>query len=242
MKRIPHISHRYWDQGWENMPAHLATMCDGFDALHPGWQHERWDRQRVLDEVDLREGHQLFLNASDYVPPDSVPQMRADIARYAIARQFGGVTLDTDYYWHKAIDDLLPKANIVLCHEVDGGWIANGFLAANPKHTLLTRVLAGMPENAESLVGKGLRANTFTGPKYLTPIVRALGAREDLRLLPAKTFHPVPWNRPQDAHHHQRYTSSYAVHAWAHQRGLKGIDKGIWRTWDESADAPAEAV
>lgn len=232
MKAIPHRSHRVWLQGRENLPDHLADLCQGFDDLHPGWSHEWWSHERICDEVDLREARQVYLDAELYVPPDSVMQMRADIARYAIARQYGGVTLDVDYAWQKPIDDLIRSANVVLGWEADNQWVACGFMAANPKHTLFTKVLAGIPARAAEIAGRGLRANAFTGPKYLTPIVKALGERADLRILPAATLHPVPWSDAAQPYDPARFPEAVAVHLWAHQRAMR--IGGVWRTWDDS--------
>lgn len=235
MRAISHVSHRVWLQGREHLPDHLADLCQGFDDRHPGWQHEWWSHERICDELDLRESRQTYLDAELYVPADSVMQMRADIARYAILRQHGGVTLDVDYAWQKPVDDLIRASNVVLAYESDGEWIANGFMAANPKHTLYTRVLAAIPARASEVAGRGLRANAFTGPKFFTPIVKALGDRLDLRVLPAATLHPVPWSDAAKPYDPARFPEAVAVHLWAHQKGMRGVDHGIWKTWGELA-------
>lgn len=235
MRAIPRVAHRVWLQGRDQLPDHLAELCQTFDDLHPGWETQWWSHERICDELDMRAARQTYLDAELHVPPDAVMQLRADIARYAILRAFGGVTLDTDYRFFKPIDELLPGAAVVMAHEVDGGWIANGFMAANAKHTLHTRLLDGIPANAEALAGKGLRANTYTGPKYLTPLVRGMGARPDVRVLPSALFHGVPWNKPELADRYDRKgpRGAYAVHYWAHQRGIR--TGGKWKTWGEMA-------
>lgn len=228
VRAIPRVVHRYWHSGRENLPDHLAELCQTFDDLHVGYETQWWSHERACDELDMRAARQTYLDAELHVPPDAVNQMRADIARYAILRQYGGITLDVDYRFIKPIDELLPGAAVVMAHEVDGGWIANGFMAANAKHTLHTRLLDGIPGNAEALAGKGLRANTYTGPKYLTPLVRGMGQRVDVRVLPARTFHSVPWNKPFLADRTRPPAGAYAVHYWQHQRQLKGEWPATW--------------
>jgi mannosyltransferase OCH1-like enzyme len=229
--RIPRRAIRIWLQGLDRMPARLRAMCDTFDELHPDWTLDWYDDERIRDEVDLREGRDLYDNAPRYVPVDSVAQLRADIARYAILRQRGGVTLDVDYHWHRPVDDLLTDAAVVLAYEKTDLWIACGFMGARRGHTLFTKVLAGLPANAARFLGSGLRANVFTGPKYLTATVNRLGPREDIRLLPDQLLHGVPWNRWQQARTEPVHPDAYATHAWAHQRGLAGVDAGSWKTW-----------
>lgn len=232
MRAIIKRAHRVWLQGPENLPDHLAELAHTFDDLHPAWSTEWWSHERICDELDMRAARQVYLDAELYVPADSVLQMRADIARYAIARQHGGVTLDVDYMWQKPIDPLIRSANVVLAYETDHEWIACGFMAANPKHTLFTQVLDAIPARAAEIAGRGLRANAFTGPKFLTPIVRSLGERADLRILPAATLHPMPWSDAHQPYDPARFPEAVAVHLWAHQRAMRF--GGIWRTWDAS--------
>lgn len=228
--RIPRRAIRIWLQGVDQMPAHLRALCDTFDELHPAWATEWYDDERIRDEVDLREGRELYENAEAYVPVDSVAQLRADIARYAILRQRGGVTLDCDYRWHRPIDELLSDAAVVLSWERTGQWIACGFMGARAGHTLFTKALAGLPTRAQEIAGRGLRANAYTGPKYLTPTVNALLPRADVRLLDDHLLHAVGWDQWRDTDDAPDPTA-YGTHLWAHQRGLNGADGGIWRTW-----------
>lgn len=239
MRAIPHVAHRVWLQGRENLPPHLAELCDTFDVIHPGWQKEWWDADRIDAELDLRQGKELYDRAADLVPPDSVMQLRADIARYAILHAHGGVTIDVDYHWLQAIDPLLKGKGFVASHEVDGGWICNGFMASVPRHTLLTQILAGLPAQAESLqaiaatTGQHFKANYFTGPKYITDLLKANLHRPEVSIRPSVEFQPVPWNKPLAAERAsaRRFPQSYAVHRWSHQMGLKV--GGHWKTWGE---------
>lgn len=239
-RAIPRVSHRVWLQGREHLPEHLVKLCDGFDSLHPGWTHEWWSAERIEDEVDLRQGKEIYDRAADLVPPDSVMQLRADVARYAILRQYGGVAIDVDYLWLRAIDPLLKGKGFVTSHEVDGGWICNGFMASVPGHTLLTQILAGLPGQAEMLqantadTGTLFKANYYSGPKYITSLLKANLHRPEVSIRPAVEFQPVPWNRPLagEGATTRRFPRSYAVHQWAHQRGLR--EGGVWDTWTDS--------
>jgi mannosyltransferase OCH1-like enzyme len=233
-RTIGHLAHRVWLQGRDQLPEHLATLCDTFDALHGGWQKEWWDAERIETEVDLRQGREIYDRAADLVPPDSVMQLRADVARYAILRQFGGVTIDVDYHWLRNIDDVVKGRGFVASYEVDGGWICNGFMGAAPGHTLLTQILAGLPAQAEWLAAQGgtYKANYYTGPKYITALLRDNLHRPEVTIRPAVEFQPVPWNKPLAAERAslKRFPHSYAVHRWSHQMGLRV--GGHWNTWD----------
>ena len=231
--RIPRRAIRVWLQGHDRLPDHLRRLCDTFDELHPLWTLDWYDDERIRAEVDLREGRELYEHAERYVPDHSVHQLRADVARYAILRQRGGVTLDCDYRWHRPIDELVADASAVLAYEKNDVWIACGFMGARAGHTLFTKLLAGLPANAarHRPSVRVLGANVISGPKYLTPVVEALGPREDLRLLPDHLLHAVPWNRWNQTPDGPQHPDAYATHVWAHQRGIAGVDNGAWRTW-----------
>lgn len=224
---MKHVIHRVWLQGLDQMPDHLREMCRSFDQLHPTWEQQWWDHERILDELDLRAARGLYEQATEFVPVDAVNQLRADIARYAILRAHGGVTADVDYYWHHPIDQLLTGVKVAFAYEVDHTWVACGFMAATKNHTVFTKILDRMPDHAAQIRGRGLRANAFSGPRYLTQVLNDL-ARDDVTIFPAAHFHPVPWNQHQAATP-EAFPDSYAVHAWAHQRGLTG--SAAWRTW-----------
>lgn len=224
------MAHFTWLQGVDQVPEHLKVLTEKFIELNPKIKIEWWDETSVRDEIDLREGAEAFDNAADYVPVDAVMQMKADIARYAIVREFGGLALDLDYQWRKPVDDLIKGTQVALGEETKNQWIACGFLASIPKHPLFTRLLAGIPDNLQSLAGKGYRANRLTGTQYLTRTVKEMGDRPEIRLLAPSVLHPVPWNKPELADDPDRYPDSYAVHLWSHQRGLKDASSQ-YRTW-----------
>lgn len=209
---IPKVRHVMWGQGRAEMPDQIRQWVDSFDQHHPDWTTEFWDDDRIRDH-GLGDLQEVYDRADEWTVPDSVWQLRCDIARYVIVHQLGGMWTDADYQWYGPIDPHLAGASFVACWETDNLWLANGLIAATPGHPALRAVLAGLPANLRRHSGR--RANWLAGPKYWTRIVRS---RDDVTLLPSSVLHSIPWNSTSDA---PPPDGSPAVHRWWHQQTLR---------------------
>lgn len=211
---IPRTAHFIWLQGRASLPQWLSELHDTFTYFNPSWRVRWWDESQILD-MGLKN-EQAYLDAGKIVPPDSVFQMKSDIARYEILNRYGGVYADADYKWQKPIDSLLTGANFVMCWEVQNTWLANGFIGSVPGHPTLRRFIEDIPDSVSQSRGKRIRANRITGPKFVTG-----RTHPGDRLLDSWTLNPVPWNQPERCVS-EEFPHSTAIHMWQHQRQLRG--------------------
>jgi mannosyltransferase OCH1-like enzyme len=132
-------------------------------------------RTRVLDDPRHRALFQAF---------DGIYHAQADILRYAVLHQFGGVYLDADTECVQPLDDrfLDVDEGVWSVRENDhSALLACGFMGAEPRHRLLAAVLnelllldvhAIKDETRAELYGA---AWVLTGPACLSEVVKASG-------------------------------------------------------------------
>ena len=145
------------------------------------------------------------------------PSNASNIYRYEIAREHGGVYLDTDFECLKNIEALIAGEELFTAHQVDDprnpGYLANGFFGCAPGHFAMTALLAAAP--------------AWTGPTY-GPTLFTHVMRQFLPcIFPRRYFYPYSWDELERAG--GPFPDAYAVHHWgsrtqlfAGRRALRG--------------------
>lgn len=208
---IPRVAHMIWLGG--ELPPHLAKLVASFRVHHPRWKI-RWWHEKELEEFGLTNA-ELFHSADQIVAADSVYQLQSDIARYEILHRHGGLYVDCDYRWQRPLDPHLRRRTLVSGWEAQYRWVANGIIAATPRHPALAQAIKDIPERIRNR-HPSWRANRLTGPHLWTPI-----ARRHAHILHQRLLNPVPWHNPERAD--EPHPNAVAVHLWNHQRTLRGI-------------------
>lgn len=193
--KIPKIIHQIW-VGSE-FPKKFKAWQQSWIEKHPDWEYRLWT------DDDLKSLKQLygtthFAKARDYGE-------QANILRYAILHEYGGVYLDTDCACVRPLDELHHQYDFytsmasIDCETV----VNNAVIGAVPGHPILKACLDRIviDKKTDQLF---LRA----GAQYFTKIVRDAieEAQGNNVVLPAGFFHPVP--KFLSAHHPFRITSN----------------------------------
>lgn len=203
---IPRTLHRIWFG--PPMPEHLAAYGETWRAQHPDWEHVLWTEANLPP----LKNQQLFDDA-ERIAPRNVGQLRADVARYELLLEHGGVYVDCDLECLRPIDELLAVG--VSCFagwESPGRWVNNAILGAEPGHPFLAAIVEGLDENvAEHL---GARPNVLTGPQYVTPVYRRYA--DAVTVYPQAHFYPYLWSELERSA--ETFPDSYAVHHWHNRR------------------------
>ena len=219
---IPKIIHHTWI-GDDPLPEGAQEMIEKWRHHHLEWEMRLWTRgnlppmqNQALYHSSKNTGH------------------RADILRYELMYQFGGVYVDMDMECQKPIDDLIKNC------EGFAGWIQPtrvetciqyleiAILGAVPGHSLFARVLDEIP--ASFAAHESESVSVRTGPQFFQPQYLAWraegeqyrGEHRDFRLFQPSLFYPYTWEEKErgwDAH-----PEAYAVHRW-------------WASWVSQGDA-----
>mgnify|MGYP001636537259 CR=1 FL=1 len=195
---IPKVFHQIWiNKSDPELPEQFKLYRDGWLALHPDWEYKLWN----LENLDFTPKRlDLIRSASNYA------QM-ADILRYEILFQHGGVYLDTDFECLRNIDSILIGVKNFSCSE-DGRSVSIGIIGAEPRSVYMERCVSALPAK----VGE-IDTTLETGPGLLTRVLLGEGINSDFTLFPQKWFYPYNWDELYRAN--ELFADSYAVHRWA---------------------------
>lgn len=214
---IPRVVHQIWVGSAPPPQEMLAT-----------WQkfcHDRrWSYRLWTDDTDS-----IFDQVRDKI--DAMPELcgKADIMRYVILAELGGVYADADTVVIRPLDDsLLTRDFCAYEHElVRPGLFANtilGFEAQSPIMRDCIEAIATRP------VGPAFK---FSGPYLLTEAIslnakrRSMGAKvRDMRALQARHFYPVHWTAaPAPGVHLPRNgradAAIYTKHVWCSSKAAR---------------------
>lgn len=206
---IPKTIHQIWVG--DPMPKMFERYQRSWAIHHPGWEIRLWTEP----DLGWLANQAMFDHPTDYVPAAGVGQFRADIARYEILHQFGGLYVDVDFEALKPIDPLIESLTCFATWEEQDRWIANGLMGAEPDDPFIGRLIQDLPTSVEARVGQ--RPSRLSGPQFLTRQWQA--DPSGMTVLPQRLFYPYSHkdlgklrSRPPWPDH------CYAVHHWANKR------------------------
>jgi FkbM family methyltransferase len=246
---IPQVIHRVW-LGDDPQPELFLRFETKWRALHPGWRVITWG------DDDLRE-----LGAAQEIASQPDVVVRADLARYHIIHDHGGLYVDADFEPLQNIEPLLRGHSLVLGEE-SSGMIAIGFFAATSGHPFLGHVLTDVPA---ALEGERARpANFVIGPAFFTRCYQRWSTTDEAhaRVLPQDTLYPYLWLQANPG---VFPPTTYAVHHWASSWearppvqgrltpalramakqavvGSKRLSRRAWRRWSAIGREEPEAI
>jgi hypothetical protein len=148
------IIHQIWI-GPYKIPAKEKIFCEKIRAAHPDFSYIFWNNDNfpILDEhlvelVAFYESKKQWVNI-------------ADLLRYWIVREYGGVYIDADYELIKSIHDFDFDniEGIIPLHFNPGETICNSIFGFNKKHPLMEFVVSEMKKLAPNY-------NHWLGPHF----------------------------------------------------------------------------
>lgn len=127
---FPKIIHQIWVGNRRPIP-HIDYRLK-LQQLHPDWSYILWTDDMVREYA--------LYNRCDYENYSFNPAIQADMLRYQIIHDFGGVYLDIDFEPIKPMDELFVDNSIhFYCCGIwkERNQICNGFFAAKPRSKIL---------------------------------------------------------------------------------------------------------
>ena len=209
---IPKIIHHTWI-GDDSLPEAERGMMQKWRQHHPEWEMRLWTK----DNLPTLQNQALYDSRKN-------TGHRADVLRYELMYQFGGVYVDMDMECQKPIDDLIAECEgfagrIQPTREVTGiQYLEIAILGSVPGHPLFAQAIDMLPNWYEAHEGYGVPVRT--GPQYFQAQYLAWradgeqyrGEHRDFLLFKPPLFFPYTWQereRGWDAH-----PDAYAVHRW----------------------------
>lgn len=217
MNRIPKILHQ--TSRTAEIPKRWEHTVAASRAMHRGWDYELWTNERSRRYV--AEHHPEMAKTFNEYERDI---MRADVIRYVVMHDFGGVYCDLDYEFIRPYD--YTGADLVIAKEFDRDYgdnrdIVAGFLLASaPGHDFWVDVLRELIDNPP-VTGTYHDVVKATGPGFLTRVFYANAEKyEGVRVEPRPVFSPY---RMRGRNERQVLLNSGVTHGIHH----------AWGSWRE---------
>ena len=213
---ISKIIHTLWI-GSARMPASYVGYITSWATHHPGWATRHWTEKDVAGVLSHGITSDLYHRLFD-------ARARADVLRYEILHQFGGVYVDADLQAIQNIEALLGSATLFFGRE-DGHQVNNAVIGATERHPFIRFILLNMRSWSDFSTSRGYRhVWDVTGPNYLRAALDAF--RPDARLVEPIHFYPVHFSITH-------YPASRSVLAAAVTRE---VGHSGWAAWTSCSD------
>ncbi len=184
--RIPKIIHQIWLGG--PLPARYKEIQKTWAEKHPDWEYRLWTDADA--KVFPMKNRALFETATNWGE-------KADIFRYEILSQFGGLYVDTDFECLRPFDILHKLCDFYIGldtieKQFQSPRLLNGLLACSPHHPIIEKCLSTMS-------GDGARDNHDliqyrTGPGLVTrTFLKSMDDQTYKNVaIPSSYFYPLP--------------------------------------------------
>ena len=122
MTTIPKIIHQIWI-GTKPAP---TKLMDTWKDKNPDFTYIRWNEKEI-------KKRKLTLNCSNRINEIEEINGKADIIRWEILYEYGGIYIDLDYICNKSFDDLKIVTEVGLIKSNNVEQFTNSFLMSKPR-------------------------------------------------------------------------------------------------------------
>ena len=204
MSRIPKIIHQTWKS--RDLPENYKKYSNSWKNKHPEWEYKFYDDDDCIQFMSFY--YPQFLNCYNSL---EIPVMKADMFRYLVLYQFGGIYADIDAECLKSVDELLddslmivgidldfsnfwmkfsPMYSFYKKHNINKQYVQYVFIS-QPKNHILLEIVDAICNYPTAKLDKNYFKNTFlkTGPGIFTKIVDKYVKKGDsIKVLNIKDF------------------------------------------------------
>jgi len=194
--QIPKIIHQIWDGQNEPLPNFLSTLGDTWKELHPDWQYEFWDHERMISFLKAR-----YPDYWDRYYSFKHNVQRWDVIRYLILETYGGMYVDFDYECLDPLDDLLSDKLCCFAQEPEehmfyqeGIYFNNALMASIPAHPfigLINREIFNHPVNDKKYPNKMIEVLETTGPVFISKLYHHYQDKDSVYIIPSELVSPL---------------------------------------------------
>lgn len=178
---IPKIIHQLWI-GPKPRP---SKFMDTWREKHPDYEYIMWNE----DEIKKRD---LTLECQHRINEIEEINGKADIIRWEILYNYGGLFLDADSICIEPLNNLIDKGSPFAGYEneqVRKGLVATGTMAFSKHHPLVLMAIQWIKQNPVSRSETNRMAWQNVGPGLLTGLLNT-GNFKDVEILPSYYFLP----------------------------------------------------
>lgn len=195
---IPHITHQIWIQGWDVIPDKFKVNTESLKKHNPEFTHMTWDEKSLREEcAKISDKVRDKFDSLKYIV------QKADLGRYVILYNYGGVYVDTDMFSLKPISTTpnFENKDFIISYAPYPsnklGFINNGIIMSKKNNTILMELIMKIVEtniNEKYCLFKLLYIFLSTGPLILLSVIYNHSA--DVYILDNKYYEPCYIDNP----------------------------------------------
>jgi mannosyltransferase OCH1-like enzyme len=200
--RIPKIIHQIW-VGEKPLPQFYQDLTETWIKYHPDWQYILWTDEKVKE---LKLYNQRYYDAA------TSPSEKANILRYELLNEFGGVYADIDTECLRSFDPLHYCFDFYtgICPADCVSMLQNALIGCAPNHPIINKCIKCIEENMQKPNQFERNGVIFFSSTFLSMAEKDQGMHI---ALPATYFYPVnKYELPNEKSH--IYPESFSIHYW----------------------------
>ena len=207
---IPKIIHQLWIGDKSKKPQRIMDM---WRDMNPEYTYYCWDEELIEEKLKVNKRYKFKIENHEAI------WGKADMYRWLILKEYGGIFIDADIIPIEPLDDELIMRPFV-CYEQEeerAGLLATSVQAYPPNHILPNTSIEWIMNNNVNETRTKTASWILVGPGLLTRSYETLkqkGIENCIDIKPSYTFLP-------DHHTGKRYLGHgkvYATHEWGSTR------------------------
>lgn len=197
---IPKIIHQIWIGNNKKPDIWMKTWTKELKK-NPEWKYILWTEDNIKD-LDF-SNKDIYDLEKDYA-------CKADILRYEILKQFGGVYVDADIVLlNSKFFELFTNNNNIFCvgWEPNKNLLSNSIISCTKNNNIIKHIIYECRLNYIKNRKNGFPYQ-ITGPYLITNMYYKY--KLPITIYPAILFYPIPWNKINDPNFHKKNIYPYS--------------------------------
>jgi len=209
---IPKIIHQTWKT--KNVPKKWKKSEKEWKRLHPTWIYHLWTDKEIRDYI--KKNHPDLLEIHDSYPYNI---QRADMIRYIVLHDFGGVYSDLDLYPVKNIESYLTNSTDYVVYSANSNCFTNALMISKKGSIIQYEAMKALKNKKPWwAIIKHLNVMCTTGPLMFHQVMR--NTSQLYSILPQPLFNP--------------YSITDNLNIEKDNVYIRTLEGSSWHSWDSS--------
>lgn len=183
---IPKIIHQTWKT--KDVPEYWKKSEQEWKRLHPDWIYKLWTDEDIRKHI--KDYHPDFLELHDNYEYNI---QRADMIRYFILYDFGGIYSDLDFYPTENIESYLYCNSDYFVYSSNSNTFTNSLMISYGKSPIFLGIIEELKKPLPwYAIGKHLKVMISTGPLMVDNYLK--NTKYSYIVLPKSRFNPYNAN------------------------------------------------
>jgi mannosyltransferase OCH1-like enzyme len=179
---IPKIIHQTWKT--KDIPEHWKKSQKEWQRLHPEWIYILWTDDDIRNHI--KKYHSDFLELHDNY---EYPIQRADMIRYFILYDFGGLYSDLDFFPTENIEKYLSCFSDYFVYSANTNCFTNSLMISTKESPIFLEIIQSLKNPLPwYAIGKHMKVMLSTGPLLVDNVLK--NSKYSYNVLPKSRFNP----------------------------------------------------